>query len=314
MIEPPYLTIAADLRSRIRAGLLRPGDRVPSTRQLTRESGVALATAAKALAVLRQEGLVRTVPRVGTVVATPVTPDASATAAAAGTSRTPRRRRQADPALTRDRIVGAAVSLADAEGIAALSMRRLGVELGVPTMSLYRFVRSRDALLRTMTDTVLAEDPLPAAPPPGWRAQLELSARLQWSLYRRHPWLAQTFGLVRPLLSPNALVHANWMLRAVDGLGLDPNVQLQVHITVFSYVQGLAGNLERQAEAEAETGISDDEWMASQRAPFDALVGSGAFPVFARVTARADFDLDLDALFEFGLRLLLDGLARSLPC
>jgi DNA-binding transcriptional regulator YhcF (GntR family) len=305
MTEPPYLAIAADLRSRIRAGLLRPGDRVPSTRQLTRESGVALATAAKALAVLRQEGLVRTVPRVGTVVTTPATPGS---AIAAPT----RRRRQADPALTRDRIVGAAVTLADTEGIAALSMRRLGVELGVPTMSLYRFVRSRDELLRTMTDAVLGEDPLPASPPPGWRAQLELSARLQWSLYRRHPWLAQTFGLVRPVLSRNALVHANWMLRAADGLGLDPNSQLQVHVTVFSYVQGLAGNLERQAEAEAETGISDDEWMASQRARCDAMLESGDFPVFARVTARADFDLDLDAVFEFGLRLLLDGLARSI--
>ncbi|MBC3992979.1 winged helix-turn-helix transcriptional regulator, partial [Streptomyces sp. AC563] len=69
--QPPYLRIVGELRRRIAEGELTPGDRVPSTRQIAREWGVALATATKALTTLRLEGLVVTRPRAGTVVATP---------------------------------------------------------------------------------------------------------------------------------------------------------------------------------------------------------------------------------------------------
>lgn len=74
--EPPYLAIAAELRRRVRSGELSPGDRVPSTRAITREWGVAMATATKALGVLRQEGLVRPEAGVGTVVVPLTGPDA----------------------------------------------------------------------------------------------------------------------------------------------------------------------------------------------------------------------------------------------
>ncbi|MFY9774117.1 MAG: GntR family transcriptional regulator [Trebonia sp.] len=65
---PPYAQIAAELRDQIEKGTLAPGDRVPSTREITQRWGVAMATATKALAALRQEGIVRPIPGVGTVV------------------------------------------------------------------------------------------------------------------------------------------------------------------------------------------------------------------------------------------------------
>lgn len=295
MTEPPYVVIAADLRRRITAGELAPGDRVPSTRELTRRWGVAMATATKAITTLRHEGLVRPVPGVGTVVEAP--PPA----------RPPRRRAAPEATPTRDRVVRTAIEVADAEGLSTLSMRRVAAELGIATMSLYRHVASKDDLLVLMIDATFGEEPLPT-PPAGWRAALEASARLQWVTYRRHPWLAPAMSLTRPQPAASALAHTEWVLGALDGYGLDTTAMFTVHITLFSYVRGMAVNLESEAQAEAESGLTSDEWMDQHLETLESMAGEA--PMFGRVAALDDFDLDLDALFEFGLQALLDGLRR----
>ncbi|WP_239470256.1 TetR/AcrR family transcriptional regulator C-terminal domain-containing protein [Archangium violaceum] len=306
--DPPYVRIVTELRRRIAAGELRAGDRVPSNRQLAKEWGVALATATKALATLRQEGLVRAVPRVGTVVA----PSEPPSAPPAEPSPRPSRRR-ADPdstqELTRERIVRAALGIADAQGLAALSMRSVAARLGVPTMSLYRHVPGKDELVLLMADAVFAEAELPREPPPGWRAQLELVMRLQWSLYNRHPWLARALSITRPQLIPSGMAHTEWALRAVDGLGLDLNTMLLVHIMVLGYVRGVAIELEAEAEAQAETGLTSDEWIQSLDAMMAEILASGRYPMLARLSAEPDMKSDVDTLFEFGMRRMLDGLA-----
>lgn len=302
---PPYVRIVDDIKRRIADGELLVGDRVPSTRQLAKDWDVALATAAKALARLGQEGVVVAEPRVGTVVA-------------GSPARAPRRPHgdphgREDPArdLTRDRVVRTAVEIADAEGLSALSMRGVAGRLGVATMSLYRHVGSKDDLVELMIDQVLGEFPLPAEPPPGWRARLEVAARVQWAAYRRHPWLTRITSLTRPLPSPSLLKHAEWALAAVDGHGLDPESMMHVHILLYSYVEGIAANFELEAQAQAATGLTEDEWMRAQDARLTAVATSGAYPTFVDVIRRmgGDFDFDLDRLFEFGLRPLLDGLA-----
>ncbi|MEO3926628.1 TetR/AcrR family transcriptional regulator C-terminal domain-containing protein [Micromonosporaceae bacterium B7E4] len=72
-------------------------------------------------------------------------------------------------------------------------------------------------------------------------------------------------------------------------------------------------NLEREAEAEQDTGLTGDEWMRGRRAAVGALFAAGSFPLLARTTTRPDIDLNLDGLFEFGLQRLLDGLAPLFP-
>lgn len=305
--DPPYVQIAAEIRRRITAGELRPGDRVPSTRQITQEWSVALATATKALALLSQQGVVRAEPRIGTVVATPEPPPASPQHA---TRRRPAR--EPDQELSRERIVHAAIEIADAEGLAAVSMRSVAARLDVATMSLYRYVPSKGELVVLMTDTVFGEESLPAIPPPGWRERLEIAARLQWAIYRRHPWLSQLVNLNRPLPLPNLMVHGEWALAALDGHGLSAVTMLHVHITLYSYVRGIAINLESEAQAEAETGITDEQWMDSQEDAFGTIAATRAFPTFARVVgvlSKDGYDFDLDTIFEFGLAPLLDGLA-----
>jgi AcrR family transcriptional regulator len=291
---PPYLAIAGEIRRRIAGGQLRPGGRVPSTRQIARDWGVALATATRALTTLRHEGLIRSVPRVGMVVAVEPTPGPSP---------------GAPPPLTRASVVEAAIQIADAEGLAALSMRGLAARLQVPTMSLYRHVDRKETLVLLMTDAVFASQPIAQDVPPGWRVRLERAARVQWALCRQHPWLAQVVTLNRPVLLPQVIAHAEWVLRGLDGLGLTVQTMMDVHISVYSFVRGIAINLEAERQAEAETGIDEHQWVASQTATLTELAASGQYPTFAQVLAQG-FDLDLDRLFEVGLGCLLEGLGR----
>ncbi|WP_310727935.1 TetR/AcrR family transcriptional regulator C-terminal domain-containing protein [Streptomyces sp. N2A] len=300
--DPPYLRIVAAIRRRIADGELAPGDRVPSTRQIAGEWGVALATVTKALTTLRLEGLVEARPRIGTVVA--------GTAPAAPDGRRPSPVSDPEQELSLDRIVRTAIDIADTEGLSALSMRGVAARLGVAAMSTYRYVPSKDDLILLMADTAFGEESYPANAPEGWRSRLELGARTLWTLYRKHPWLAQIGSLTRPLLVPNLMVHGEWALRALDGHGLDPTKLSDIHVLLYSHVQGLAVHLEMEAHAEAATGQSEDQWMDSRAPALRELVESGRFPTFTKVVGAFEdgYDLRLDALFEFGLKALLDGL------
>jgi DNA-binding transcriptional regulator YhcF (GntR family) len=292
-MDHPYAAIVDEIRRRIAAGELRPGDRVPSTRQITREWGVAMATATKVLTTLRQQGLVDSVRGVGTVVAA---------------SAPPRRPARREPAteLSRERIVRVAIGIADAEGLEAVSMRRIAAELGAATMSLYRHVADKDELVVLMADEVLTEEALPADPPPGWRARLELASRLQWRAYRRHPWAAGVVSLIRPQPLRKAVAHTEWSLRAPAGL--DPRQRVVTYLVLFGFVRGMAENFEGEAAAQRDTGLSPDDWIRTQGGWLRSVLDTGEFPALTEAFGH-EVDLDLDTLFEFGLARLLDGMA-----
>jgi AcrR family transcriptional regulator len=210
--------------------------------------------------------------------------------------------------LTRGRVAEAGIDLADREGLAAVSMRRVATNLDVAPMSLYRHVANKDDLVVAMMDALFARSALPAQRPAGWRAPLELQARLQWETYCKHPWVAQALSFTRPQATPNTLPHTEWALAAIEDLGLGNSTMMYTAVTVFNYVRGMALNVAAEAEAELETGISSDEFLASQEGLIGSLVATGRFPVFASVVADPELDVDLEVLFEFGLQLLLDGL------
>ncbi|GAA4024191.1 GntR family transcriptional regulator [Allokutzneria multivorans] len=297
--SPPYARIVAELRRRIAEGELAPGDRLPSTRQIAIRWGVALATATKALNTLKNEGLIVAEPRVGTVVA----------AAPA----TPRPRPPVEPGdeLTRDKIVRAAVEIADAEGLVAVSMRGVAAKLGVSAMSPYRHVDGKDELVLLMVDATYGTLAPPDPKITSWRARAEAGSRGLWALYRRHPWLAQYTTLTRPVMLPNLAVHAEWMITALSAPGRTPTQVMNLHVLLFSYVQGLAVNLEREASARAATGLTEEEWLETQAEQYRFYVESGRFPAFSGLMRSFDsdgYDLDLDLIFELGLAALLDGI------
>ncbi|MGK5637512.1 TetR/AcrR family transcriptional regulator C-terminal domain-containing protein [Streptomyces sp. URMC 126] len=300
--------IVEEIRRRIETGELGPGDRVPSTRDITRQWGVAMATATKALTELRHEGLVRAIPGVGTVVATPPRRAERAARRPAAPQALPARRGSTDQGLTLDRIVESALAIADAEGLAAVSMRRVATGLGVATMSLYRHVADKEALLMGMMEAAFARTPFPDVPPDDWRERLTVAARLLWRAFRRHPWLAPALSVARPQLVPSALPFTEWVLGALDGRGLDPATVFSTHLTLINYIRGTAVGIEADEEAEEATGMDADRWMDAQEPALRQVLADGRFPTMARLTA-VPYDFDLDGLFEFGLRRLLDGIA-----
>lgn len=290
-MEPPYLRIAGDIRRRIASGELAPGARIPSTRRITQEWGVAMATATKALAHLNQDGSVRAVPGVGTVVAEP------------GRERPSTRQH----GLTRDRIIRAAIALADAEGLAALSMRRVATDFGVSTMALYRHVPNKGELVRLMSEAVFDGEPL-GSRPSGWRAQLEREARWLWGLYQHHPWLARAMAaLTRPIALPHGMRYTERVLSALNGLGLTPTQIIHVHLALLGYAQGVAAAVELESQARQDTGMTSGEWMTSNEPRMETIQSTGSYPVLSTLFGQEEFDLELDTLFEFGLARMLDG-------
>ena len=226
--------------------------------------------------------------------------------------RRPARPPSGEQQLTRDVVVRTAIALADAEGLGELSMRRIAAALGVATMSLYRHVRGKDDLVLHMIDAAIGEEPFPPEPPQGWRARLELAARLQWRAFRRHPWLAPVMSITRPQLAPNALRHTEWNLRALEGTRLGYADRMYVNVLLFAYVRGVASALEAETQAQRDTGLTSDEWMETQHGALRSVLASGALATFHRLSAEEGFDFDLDSLFEFGLERLLDGLEAFL--
>lgn len=283
-----------DLRNRIESGALLPGARVPSTRALARKWRVATATAARALQELARSGHVRAAPRSGNVVAGRSPPQSAE--------------------LSRARIVAAAMRIADAEGIEALSIRGVAAQIDAPVMSLYRHVRSKAELVEQMVDAALGEVPLPATSPAGWRAQLELASRGEWQVMRTHPWLARLVHISRPSPLPNALAFVEWVMRALEGTELDEAGKLQIHVIMHGFIQGLAVNLEAEAQAVGDSGIDEADYMRGRAQEFRALAESGRYPRFAAMTrgVAETFDLDFDALFEQGLAAILDGFAPQI--
>ncbi|MEU0281363.1 GntR family transcriptional regulator [Streptomyces sp. NPDC006195] len=303
--EPPYRVIAAEIRSRIVSGDLRPGDRVPSIRAIGRRWGVAIATATKVTAALRDEGLVETNVGSGTVVS----PQAGRQRApsAHGAAPTVRGAETPDQELLRLRVLRTAIELADADGLPALTMRRLAAELDLGPMSLYRHVTGKDELLTQMADLVFGDLRLPEEGPPGWRAKLELVAREQWRLCRRHLWLPHVVSFTRPVLVPHMLAHTEWTLRALDGLDLPMDIRLQEALTLHALVVTIGLSRADEAQAERNSGMTLNRWSETQRSHRRELLTSGRFPLLA--TISDDTAPDLDVLFEYGLERHLDGFA-----
>lgn len=287
-----YERIADEIRARIRSGELSAGDPVPSTRRIVAEHGVAMATASRVLDALRRDGLVEVRRGVGTVVA-----------ASTGSA--------ARPAPVVDDVVRAAMTVADAEGLGGLSMRRIATDLGIPTMSLYQHVRGREELLTRMLDAVYASAPLPDPLPDGWRARAEVCARTMWGAFQRHPWAAHVMSMTRPQVLPHGVPHTEALLAAFDripGRTFDIDTRMHLTVSVFQFVRGVGVSIEPALLARQDTGMTDEEWMDQSVPGLRAVADPRRYPHFA-VATSTDIDLTLDSLFEFGLARLLEGYA-----
>jgi len=211
------------------------------------------------------------------------------------------------PRLTLDLIVRAAVTVADAEGMDGLSMRRVAAELGVGTMSLYRYIPGKAELLDLMLDHVSRPTTaLENIPEAGWRPVMELMAEETWQLCIAHPWLLQV-DQGRPLLGPNALGSVELILRGLADTGLSDRVKVMVIDVVDGYVTSMVRAHVNARQAEQRTGVTDDEFWEMQAPLLIKAVESGAYPTLATL-AEDTFSGTERESYEFGLQCLLDGL------
>lgn len=210
------------------------------------------------------------------------------------------------PGLTLERIVEAAVEVADRDGLGAVSMRRIATELGTGTMSLYRYVPGKGELLDLMLDRVQHPSQDPAELGDGdWRSALHALGHATLARYRRHTWLLEV-NQSRPVLGPAALDGMEKVLARIKPMGLTDPELVSVIVMIDGYVVGAARTQVYEREAERSSGLTDAEfWQAQEPALVEAM-NSGRYPVLSALSEDA-FGTGFDH-FEFGLQRILDGL------
>ncbi|MFJ9615147.1 TetR/AcrR family transcriptional regulator C-terminal domain-containing protein [Streptomyces noursei] len=205
-----------------------------------------------------------------------------------------------------DQYVAAALAVADAEGLAAVSMRRVASDLGSGTATLYRYITNRDELVDLMVDAAQGEDPLPE-PSQDWRAGLAAVAHALRATLLRHPWLAGELA-GRPSLGPNSLRRSEAALRAAVALTPDITLASQALGAVHAYVLGSVATQQAVRSAEQRTGLTKEQWQRSVGPYISEVLAAGKHPMLARRVTEAE-EPDPDVEFAFGLDCVLDGLA-----
>jgi AcrR family transcriptional regulator len=202
------------------------------------------------------------------------------------------------PGLSRERVLRAALALVDREGLEAVSMRRVGEELGVEAMSLYNHVANKAAMLDGVLEAVLAEmAPSPAPAAAGWRGALLSRAVALRAALRAHPNALPLFA-TRPAVTPASLLHVEGVLEALRTAGFGVDDALSALGVLTAYVVGHALSSYGRGEPEAASPAYD-------RLPPEA------YPR-VREASLAVGNHDLEAEFEFGLAAMLAGLEARL--
>ncbi|MFE3170033.1 TetR/AcrR family transcriptional regulator [Amycolatopsis sp. NPDC059090] len=215
------------------------------------------------------------------------------------------------PELSLDRVVSAAIELADADGLDNLSMRRVADRLGVGTMSLYRYVPGKTEMLDIMVDRVSAEIRYDDGGRGRWRARLEQVARANRALFERHPWLLPLFPR-RPPLGPGVIAKYNAELGAVAEIGLTDVEMDSVLTLVLEYVHGATANLVERRKFAAHAEHGDDQWWSTLAPRLERLLDPRRYALAIRVGTAATTHYngvhDAEHAFEFGLQRVIDGI------
>ncbi|MFH9941072.1 TetR/AcrR family transcriptional regulator C-terminal domain-containing protein [Streptomyces murinus] len=209
------------------------------------------------------------------------------------------------PAYTRDDIAAAAVRIADAGGLDAVSMRQVAAELGCGTMSLYNYVPRKEDLYELMMDAVGAEHAL--WPPSGdWRADLTRVAHEARALMHRHPWMPRLMSPVYGF-SPHTLRYLEHCLACLDPLEARYGEKLELIAMLNGVVTTYVRNELDTAERVRALPWSEDEENAVRGAYLARQVASGEYPRMAAAFAEDPGPIDLEAVFERALGRILDA-------
>lgn len=208
-------------------------------------------------------------------------------------------------------MVSAAIAVADSDGLAALSMRRVAESLGVGTMTLYTYVPGKAELIDLMVDAAIGDAGLPAEPPADWRAGVVAFAEAARALQHKHSWLLH-ITTARPALGPNVMANEEFLLAALVRSGMTATEVASTSAAIQAF---LAGAIRYEVElvlAERRTGQSDDQWWTDRSDFWETYFDMERHPAMTKVWQDGGFDTRPTA-FETGLARLLDGIAANLP-
>jgi len=214
--------------------------------------------------------------------------------------------------LDLDGVVDAAVDLADREGLAAVTMRRIAQDLGIAPMSVYTYVPGKAELLDLMLDAAYSRMPRTVAPEASWRARVRAVADENRALFRDHPWVIGVSTL-RPPLGPGAIAKYEHELSALDGQGLT-DVEMDDCLSyLLGFVQANARAAADAASIRGESAMDDEQWWEQAGPALARFVDDSRYPLATRVGTAAGTEHnaahDADHAYRFGLQRVLDGLA-----
>ena len=206
------------------------------------------------------------------------------------------------PPLSRERVLQAALDLADESGLDALTMRELGKRLGVEAMSLYNHVANKDDILDGILDLVVSEIDLPSGDV-DWRVAMRRRAASAREAFGRHPW-ASALNDSRESSGPGRMYYFDWVIGTLRRSGFSVELAVHAFSAIDSYIYGFG---RQQLNMAAGEGTAEESAEAILSA-----IPADEFPYLAEVIT--DFMLtvgyDESADFDFGLGLILDGLER----
>ena len=219
------------------------------------------------------------------------------------------------PRFTREQIAAAALAVADSEGFEAVSMRRVALELGAGTMTLYHYVRAKADLLDLMDDAIMGEVLVPEGElSADWREALTEIALRSRAAFARHPWALE--GLRGARGGPNGMKHFEQTLAAVSSLDLDLAGKLELALIVDDYVFGYV-----LRSSHSRVALPDEGARAAIGSYLSTLLATGDYPNTSRMFAGMDVAEGLELMiaafrnedrFARGLERLMDGLEASL--
>jgi AcrR family transcriptional regulator len=205
--------------------------------------------------------------------------------------------------MSRDRVLRAAIEIADAGGIESLTMRRLAQELGVEAMTLYYHVANKDDILNGIVDTVVSEMELPRTDV-DWKSALRTSAISAYEVLARHTWAAKLV-LSGSGVSPARLRHMNGILGVLRSAGFSPEMTDHAYHALDSHIMGFALWV-------ASMNLGSDENLKAMASEFLRELSREDLPYLAEHVEQhlKPRDPNDEGEFAFGLDLILDGLER----
>ncbi|GAA0572682.1 TetR/AcrR family transcriptional regulator [Kribbella sandramycini] len=217
--------------------------------------------------------------------------------------------------LTVRAIVDAAIELADANGLEAVSMRMVAERLKVGTMSLYTHVPGKAELTDLMFDHLhsdLYADVDEPSRQPGWRAALEFIAHRNFEIAVRHPWIHE-IPTMRTALGPHITLKYEAELRPLDNLGLTDVEMDSVLSLVLTHVLGTARAGAEQLRTQRDSGLTDEEWWRQIAPVLTNVMAGTSFPVAGRVGSSVGEHFQAAVspthALTFGLTRILDGIS-----